>query len=324
MGVLPRAQAPPLLSPDSFPLPLTAPFTTRTAATVGIGPNALTRLHRAGLIRRVCRSVYVAAQVADTLELRAAALALVVPSTAVVTDETACWLFGVDVLPPGSHADLPPLSFFQPPGQTRIRRPQCRGGERTFLPEDITTVGPLQVATLLRTAWDLGRLRHRDRALAALDATLATGRFSRAELLAGVERFARQRGVVQLRALAPLADPRAQSPAESAMRLRWLDTPGLPPPTPQTPVLDDHGNEVFHLDLGVPELRFGAEYDGERWHDTEQQEYDERRRAWIKRQGWTLRVLRRHNVFGARQDADLILRDGIAEARRNLSRGGRK
>ena len=89
--------------------------------------------------------------------------------------------------------------------------------------------------TLLRTALDLGRLAHRDLAIGALDALLRHGEFSSEELLDGVARFRGQRGVVQLRALAPLTAPRAESPGESVLRLRWLDIPNRPRPRPQGP-----------------------------------------------------------------------------------------
>ena len=108
----------------------------------------------------------------------------------------------------------------------------------------------------------------RDLAMGGLDALLRHGSFTSGELLDGVERFGRQRGVVQLRALAPLADPRSESLGESVLRLRWLDLTSLPRPEPQVPVFDDWGQEVYRLDLGVEELRFSAEYDGEEFHST--------------------------------------------------------
>ncbi len=66
----------------------------------------LATLARRGLVRPVLRGVYAAAQVVDTIEFRAAALALVVPPTAIVTDRTAAWLHMVDVLAPSAvHRD---------------------------------------------------------------------------------------------------------------------------------------------------------------------------------------------------------------------------
>ena len=45
----------------------------------------------------------------------------------------------------------------------------------------------------------------------------------------------------------------------------WLDA-GLPAPALQVPVCDDAGWEVYRLDLGLPEIRYAAEYDGVAWH----------------------------------------------------------
>jgi hypothetical protein len=89
------------------------------------------------------------------------------------------------------------------------------------------------------------------------------------------------------------------------------------------PILDDHGVEIYRLDLGVRELRFAAEYDGEEFHSSdEDREHDEGRRQWIREQrGWIVEVLRRKNVFGARRDVETILSRGIDKARRRLERG---
>ena len=308
------------LLPEDFSLPVDQPFTTRQAHRLGVRPEQLTRWCVQDLIRRMLKGVYVATCIEDSLTLRATALEFVVPPTAVVTDETAAWLFGADILPPGSHLEIPPVCMFQLAGNNRLRNELCSSGERRLLPEDLTAVQGIKVTTPIRTAWDLGRLRNRDRAMVALDALLGLNTFELDDMLAGVERFRRERGVVQLRELAPLADARAQSPAESVMRLRWLDGPNLPPPTPQVPVFDAAGNEIFHLDLGIPEIKFGAEYDGEQWHSSdEDKKYDARRRGWIERQGWTIRILRKRNVFGADQNAWVLFQEGIAEARRKMS-----
>ena len=81
--------------------------------------------------------------------------------------------------------------------------PDAAVGERALSATDLTVVHGLAVTTELRTAWDLGRFSRRDDAIGGLDRLLRTGAFTRDELLGGVERFARQRGVVQLRDLAP-------------------------------------------------------------------------------------------------------------------------
>jgi hypothetical protein len=74
------------------------------------------------------------------------------------------------------------------------------------------------------------------------------------------------------------------------------------------------------LDLGVEELRFGAEYDGEEFHShAADLAHDEARRDWISRErGWLVKPVRRHNVSGPTRDIEDILYTGVDEARRRL------
>lgn len=308
----------PALDPG-FPLPLDRPFTTLDAVGAGVSERVLRSLLDLGLLRRVLRGVYVAPQAPDDLLLRARALSLVVPDAAVVTDWTACWLH-VGVLPPGGHLEVPPVSIFRFPGKGRLRNTLCASGERAFTARDLTALEGLTVTTPLRTALDLGRLASRDWAMAGLDALLRLADFSREELLADVERYRRQRGVVQLRDLAPRADPRAESPGESVLRLRWTDLPSLPPPVPQVPVADETGRVLYWIDLGVEELRFGAEYDGEEFHSSdEDREHDRDRRGDLRRRfDWLIKPVTKVNVFGVTRDVERILHEGVRDARRRL------
>jgi len=307
----------PLLG-EEFPLPLDRPFSTAQAAEAGISKKVLARLHRAGLLRRMLRGVHVVAQAPDDLLLRARALALVVPDGVVVVDWTAMWLH-TGMLPFGHHVEVPPVSLFRLPGRGRLRNNLCVSGERALIAEDVTVIHGLVVTTELRTAWDLGRFSRRDDAIGGLDRLLRTEAFTRDELLSGVERFARQRGVVQLRDLAPLADPRSQSGPESVVRLRWTDLSSLPRPTPQVPIEHTPGG-TWWLDLGVPELRFAVEYDGEEFHTSESDLYhDAERRDWIrKHRRWIIEPVRRHNLFGPTRDIERILIQGVTEARRSI------
>jgi hypothetical protein len=301
----------------SFPLPLDRPFTLHQAREAGISRHRLRTLEASGLVRRVIKSVYVAAQVPDSIDLRLQSLGLFVPADVVVTDWTACWLYS-GVLPPGQHLLVPTLSLFRPAGHDRLRNGLCSSGERSFLPEDLMSVGGLTVTTPLRTAWDLGRLAPRDHAIGALDALLRLGTFTREELVAGVERFKGMRGVVQLRELAPLADGRSESPGESTLRLRWLDLSTLPAPTPQVPIMVG-GVEVYRIDLGVPELRYGCEYDGEAYHGEDVATQDAIRRQDLRRRfRWDVDAVRKTNVFGVSRDVEGVLFAGIERARRAL------
>lgn len=309
-----------LLGAD-FPLPIGRPFTASQAEAAGITRAVLRRLLRDHYVRRLVKGVFVAAQATDSLLLRTRALLLVAPEDAVIVDWTAVWLY-TGLLPPNQHLEVPPVSLFRPRGRGRLRNSLCTSGERSFTGEDLVTIEGLSVTTPLRTAWDIGRLAHRDMAIGALDALLRLGEFTKEEMTTGVERFRKQRGVVQLRDLAPRADGRAESMGESVLRLRWSDLRSLPRPEPQVPILDAHGRAIYYLDLGVPDLRFAAEYDGEEHHSSAQdREHDRKRRSWIEQnRGWIIEPVRKRNVFGATRDVERILYKGIRRARRRLGR----
>lgn len=238
-----------------------------------------------------------------------------------VVDWTATWLY-TGLLLPGGHLELPPVSLFRHAGRGRLRNDLCASGERTFSPKDLTVVEGMDLTTPLRTAWDLGRLFNRVVAIGGMGGLLRTGAFTSDQLVAGVERFRRQRGVVQLRRLAPFADGRAESMGESALRLRWGDCEDLPQPEPQVPIHGDDGHVRYWLDLGVEAIRFAAEYDGAAYHSSDaDRAHDAQRREWIRdHRDWVIKPVRRHNLFGETRDVEKTLYEGIAEARRALGR----
>lgn len=301
-------------------LPLGVPFTVPQAHAVGIDRNQLVRLTRAGHLRRVFRGVYVDGGAEDTPVTRAQALRLIVPPSVVVTEELSAWVRGVDLQARGDHVVPPPLTVSAPLERTRVRQRGTHGSRRMLEPRDVEELSGVRRTTSLRTAIDLGRKRSRPRALAALDALLHTGDFTHAELFDEIARFRGFRGVVQLRELALVADAAAESPAESVMRLLWVDA-GLPQPTTQISVCNALGVEIYRLDLGLPELRYAAEYDGLAWHSSpEQRAHDRRRRARLAEQGWVVDVLGKREVFEQPHLAVEVFRAGIARATARLRR----
>ncbi len=307
----------PLLD-DSFPLPLDLPFTRRIANDAGITDKQLSRLVRDGLLRHPVRGVYVASQAPDDISMRIAMLRLVVPCGCFVVDRTAAWLHGAPMaLAPNDHLAPPSVAMFRHADHGRLRNSLARSGERTVLAGDLMEVGGICVTTPLRTALDLGRLLRRDRALACLDALLRLGVFTRDELLAELGRLKGQRGIRQLRVLAPLADGRAQSPGESVLRLRWIDA-GLPRPQLQIEIIEG-GRAIYYLDIGLEELLFAVEYDGEDWHSSgTDHEYDADRRDWLsRRRGWVIKPFRSNGV-NSRSDAEVVLMAAYRQARASL------
>ena len=303
-----------LLAHLPHPLP-PRPFTRDWASSHGLSNDLLRALVMCGALRRPLRRVYVDAGIPDSTELRIDALALVAPPRCVVCDWTATWVWtGYDQ--PNAHLEVPRASVFRFRGSDRTRHGAVRSGERWFLAEDVVPVRDgLLVATPIRTAWDMGRFEHKYVALGAMDALMRVDGFPLEELVQGVPRFNRQRGVVQLRALAPLVDARAESIPESSLRLHWLEIPSAPPPTPQL-VVPVRGHD-YRLDLGCEELEYGAEYDGDEFHtaDADREHDAQRRGAICEDLGWEIDVFTKVNVYGQHADVDDKLRSGLRAAR---------
>ncbi|ANH39834.1 hypothetical protein I601_3428 [Nocardioides dokdonensis FR1436] len=300
-------------------LPLDRPFLSRAATEAGCSRRQLDQLVALGLLRRPVKGVLVCADVTEDVALRAESLRLIAPPDAVVTDRHAAWLHGAEgALAPGEHLALQPISVVLPPRRGRLRNSITAGGERDLAEHDVTRIRGLAVTTRLRTAHDLGRRRWPDEALAGVDAMHRLPGFDHAAFLAGIERYAGRRWIRTLREVGPLADGRAESPAESILRLRCLEC-GIDV-VPQFDLWDgDH--HVARFDLAVPELRIAFEYDGEEWHSTpEQREHDRLRREAARRLGWLIVVIRKEHLFGQSRTAETRIREGYAEALRRAGR----
>jgi very-short-patch-repair endonuclease len=289
---------------------LATPFTTAEARTAGISRKVLRRMVVQGLLREPLRGVYIDSAQPDSVLLRARSAAKVIPAGAVVCDRTALWIHGAEIVGPDGRYEFPPIDVFRLAGLARVRRPQCRGGTRTLEPRDLMEVDGVLVTTPLRSALDLGRLTRREDALAALDALMRVGGFRVPDLTAELPRFRGARGVRQLRQLVPLADGRAESPAESLTRLRLLDA-GLPAPAVQFEVCNVIGVVIYRLDLAYPELMLAIEYDGQEHHTSSaDRAHDRERRAYLRRLGWTFVILTADDVYGRdAQVAEIVRRE---------------
>lgn len=282
------------------------PFTSEQAGALGLTDHQLrTALHE-GKIRRVVRGVYARADLSDTADLRSAAVALVVRPHQVVCDRTAAWLHGVDVFGLTDKAILPPVEVCALRGHAITELAGVDGRTRDLTLEDLMELGGCRVTTPLRTALDLACGLGQHRALGALDQFMRHHAVTQWEMSHLLARFRRRRGVIQARRLIPLADPRAESPMESWVRLD-IHLAGLPAPVLQHRVLCD-GVLLYRLDHAYPAHHVAVEYDGEEWHlrTEEQREHDRRRREWLRRHGWTVIVV---DKDGVRDPSQRWLRD---------------
>jgi Protein of unknown function (DUF559) len=232
-----------------------------------------------GVLQRPCRGLY-ARPAGDRLgEVRA--LMRVLPTHAAVGYHTAAELFGFGVLRDSRiHVVVPAGMPF----------PDIRGiaTHQAILPFAPVEVAGVPCVAAARCAVDLARVTRRLDALAVLDAALRCGAVHASGLAGEVSCHDGLRGVRQARELVPLADPRAECPQESHLRLLLLDN-GLPVPEPQLWVRDERGDVRYRLDLGWREQRVGAEYDGASHLDRDRLRHDRDRHNWLVSQGWRVR-----------------------------------
>lgn len=252
--------------------------------------------------------IYADARLPDSLDLRIAAVAMVLPTGVAVARRTAAWVFGVDALDPRGHPEVPKVESV---ALDQVRRPRHRlshpHSADDLQAEDVVVIGDVRLTSPLRTACDLGRFLPRPQALAAIDAMLHAGLVSQDEMGDQVDRWRRRRGVRQLAEMIHLSEPACESAGESRMRLRVVDA-GLPRPQVQIPVLDHSGYGRYRLDAGYAERRVGFEFDGEEYHPPERAAADEARREWITGRGWRLAVFRRDDVYRTTRVVELTVR----------------
>ena len=81
------------------------------------------------------------------------------------------------------------------------------------------------------------------------------------KLRAYISKHPRARGIARFRRVVDLAEPQAESPMETRLRV-LLVLAGLPRPELQVPIYDDQGRFLGRPDLFYPEQRLAIEYDG--------------------------------------------------------------
>jgi hypothetical protein len=306
--------------PADAPIPIDRPFTRQQARSAGVSDRRLAAWVHSGLLVNPLRGVFHAAQMPDGLELRLECLGLVVPAHAVVTGRTAGWLHRAPmILAPGDHLRVPSVEMHLTPGN-RLRNPLTTSGERTFLPHEIVHMEGILVTSKLRTAVDLGMGLRRVPAYAAMCALAKVADYELDDLLFEVRergRFAGYRGIRQCRCLAPHVRSEYGSPAECALGDAWLDQPGMPALTLQHPV--SHPEGTYYLDLSCPALRYGAEFNGPRWHGEDRKAYDAKRIAWlVDHDDWIIDVFETDDVYGPHAAPGVRLRRGVERARQRF------
>ena len=229
--------------------------------------------------RRLLRDVYVYRDVPLDHRTWCRAAALVLPVGAAIGGLSAAYLWGFEF-----RADRVGVVV---PRALGLRLPPRMSVHHTTLADgDLTSRDGLPVTTPERTAFDLGRRLPRADALPLLDAMLHRHVLRRHALRAMVlDRFAWP-GSARLLDLLTFADPRAESPMESRLRLVLADA-RLAPSVPQCEIRHPDGRFLARADLAWPDLGVIVEYDGDHHRSPARFRQDVARLNAVRMAGWT-------------------------------------
>lgn len=249
--------------------------TTAELLTVMTRQQLDVQVRKGGLVR-VWRGVYSLDE--PDLMTRLGALDRLIGEQAVACLHTAAALYGFDV---SAGAVVHVLD----PG-TRLRpSPGLMVHQRAGAPVQLVASRP--ATSPAWTAVEVARESRRPRGLATLDAAVRSRCCTIADLRDAAELQRGRRGIVDVRALLPFVDPRAESAMESEARLVMHDH-GLPPPELQYLIHGRHG-ECWRVDFAWPDARVAVEYDSVEWHAGRVEMLRDRSRfAGVQDVGWTV------------------------------------
>jgi hypothetical protein len=268
---------------------LDGPFTTATASAAGVSQAAL----RSAPWQQLFHGVWVYQSIADSRELRLAAARLILPDRGVGCGLTAAWLYGTDV----RRLDDFDVQVAFPKGGRIRSRAGVQVCQETLDDTDITTIDGLRITTPLRTAFDCARWLNGVERVVVVDALAHLGLVTIEEIRAYIAGKHRLRNLRRAEGVLDLADPLAESPMETRIRVLLIEW-GLPRPVSQLNVYDQFGEFIGRLDLAFPDAFVAVEYDGaQHW---EQRQADERRRSRLRQQGWIVLVYGSADYYGDR------------------------
>jgi hypothetical protein len=253
---------------------------------------------------RLFRDVYADAVLDRDHMLAVRGAVLLMPANALITGRSAGHVWGGLEVPPDDPVEVWSPTRFGPVQGIRVTTTAMHtpcATERRGIP----------ICTPAHGAWDMARSMELLDAVGWIDALARRRHLSRADLVAhgALHSVARDnsRCIETLR----LADPRAESPPESSIRVALTIATAvqdLAPPVPQFIVLDADGYFIARVDLAWPERLLAIEYDGQ-WHaDRDQLTRDRRRLRALNAAGWQVYPVTRDDL----RDVDRLVRNILA------------
>ncbi|MGI8797928.1 MAG: endonuclease domain-containing protein [Pseudonocardia sp.] len=258
---------------------LDAAFRGSDAVRAGVLTKAQLRGSR---FRRVFPDVYVPSALGLDLGLRSHAAYLLFGGRGVLAGYSAAELLQAACAPAETPAEVIVC------GEHVRKHPGVIVHSDRLGPEDVRQMPTgVAVTTPVRTAYDLVRWRDLVEGVVAVDALAGRFGFRPSAVLDVRDRHPRARGHGRLAQAVELAEPMAESPMETRLRM-VLVLRGLPRPTVQHPVPDERARTVAVLDLAYPAARIGIEYEGEDHWTRDGTIRDARRYTRLTDLGWRI------------------------------------
>jgi hypothetical protein len=264
----------------------TRPFKTADARSVGVTRRQL----RGAAYRRLGAGMYSWVGLEENPQLILAGVARRLPPGAAFSGRTAAWLHGID-LPP-----CDPIEVSMPNPRGSSRRAGASVYRKALGTGEIVLRRRLPTTSALRTAVDLGGRSPVTEGVVAADLFLHAGLVSIAELAGYVADHSGIKGVALLRRVIGLAEPGAESPMETRLRM-LLVLARLPRPEVQISLHDDRGRFVGRPDLLYRKQRLAIEYDG--GSHRERMVQDNRRQNGLVGAGYRLLRFTAADVYSA-------------------------
>jgi hypothetical protein len=197
------------------------------------GPFTVAQARRAGLARwhlegaswrRVGPRIYEWVGLSDTPARKLEAARLSMPAGATFSGRTAAWLHGMDVTP------CEPIEMILPSGADGLGRDGVRVHRVALDDSEVAFKRGFRTTSLLRTIFDLSWRLSLVEAVIVADMAFHAGMVRHTALTEWIECRAGAKGVKSARRVLELADPAAESPMETRLRL-LLVLGGLPGPS---------------------------------------------------------------------------------------------
>jgi hypothetical protein len=241
------------------------------------------------------------ARLDETPQLKLEAASRRLPSGAVFSGFTAAWLHGLDVEP------CDPIEVTVPSPARISTRAGLVVRRRAMDRHEMVTRQGLAATSMQRTIRDLCTRLSLTEAVAIADMALHARKVDRQDLVAAAA--APTAGVRVLRQVLEHAEPAAESPMESRLRM-LLVLAGLPRPEAQVAIRDRLLRVIGRPDLYYRDDRLGLEYDGSTHRDTLAE--DNRRQNRLLDAGVRLLRFTAGDIFNTPDHVIGLVRAGLA------------